>query len=220
MIKITKVPRLGTRRRAVLNKLYSDRMVGEPTLWREIKDEYDAGYPEDRGQLFHNPRSHSSMEVGRLLWNFADRVSRGKYRIKDEWFSRMNQHLGLSEKPPPTPEPWCSCKRYVLEDSDKFFSTTDGQVHGYDWCKTGKVVTATVNLSEGSMVALVKHVLQEGRVNQKLQDDLLEAARMHTRAQENLENAARNFSEVELHLDALLRDARGEIDRNSPHTSK
>lgn len=209
MNKITKVPRLGTRRRAVLNKLYSDRLVEEPTIWREIKDVYDEGYPPDRGQLYGNPRSHSSMEVGRLLWNFADRVERGVYRLKDEWFRRMNVELGFAKpEQKPVPQPWCSCKQYILEDDTKFFNTSDGQVHGYEWCKTGKVITASIDISEGQMVAIVKKMCEDHSIPQALEESMLEAARMHTASQQNLNDAAKNFSECELHLDALLREAR------------
>ena len=210
MDRITKIPKLGTKRRKVLNKLFTDRLVNEPTRWAEIKDVYDEGEPEDHGQLYCNPRAHSSMSVGTLLVNFADRVARGQYRLKDEWYRKLGEHINLPEEKPQVPMT-CSCGTHFIKD--EFNSITKGnEHHGFDWCKTGNNIAATLDLKEGSMVAIVKTIAAEQNIDADLAEKMAEAARLITLAQENLQDAAKNYTEVNKHFEDTLGQAQKQME--------
>lgn len=210
--KMTKIPRMGTRRRAVFNLLYANEVVGEMTYWAEAKDAYDNHEPAYPRNQF-GPRYYSGMELSRILNSFADRAKRGVYRIKPEWKQAMDTKLmGPFQRPeaPADPKPAtfsCSCGQVNLGKQDTVVD--DGfEHHSFEWCKKDKTVTASIDLSEGSMIAIVKAICKEGNIPSDLEEDLLEAARMATDAQQNLHDAAKNFAEAELHFDALIRDAK------------
>lgn len=219
--KMTKIPRKGTRRRAVFNLLYSNEMVSEPTYWAEAKDAYD-NHPPAYSPAKFGPRYYSGMELSRILNSFADRIHRGLYRIKPEWKQAMDVELGIAipnvdfpvkgpfqrpEAPAELKPIVCSCGAYTL--GNKGVVNDDGfEHHTFEWCKSGKTVTASIDLSEGSLIAIVKQICKDENIPSDLEEDLLEAARMAQDAQQNLNDAAKNFAEAELHFEALLRDAK------------
>ncbi len=100
-----KLPRKGTRRWAVLVQLFDDRVWDRQTRWAAAKSTYDNKSPAyDHG--LNSPRTYSDMEVGRLLRKWADRVARGRYVLKDEWFRAMGAPTG-HEGPKPGPDEHC-----------------------------------------------------------------------------------------------------------------
>jgi hypothetical protein len=95
-----KIPRKGTRVRAVFDELYNDyHWIGwtEPrsdcpgnTTWGEAKaayDDHDPAYPRTRW----GPRRHSDMNVSRILRKYANRISRGMYQLKPEYASQQEE---------------------------------------------------------------------------------------------------------------------------------
>ena len=100
MNKISTPPRPGSRREKLWEFVKRCR---NGFAWHEAKDAYDEGYPLNAGQLFGNPRRHSSLEVGRLLKEWAVRTSRGWYKMKPELVEQFELDVVLN--PPPAEPP-------------------------------------------------------------------------------------------------------------------
>jgi hypothetical protein len=92
-----KLPRPGTRRRALFDVLLKNAMEAKYTTWSEAKNAYDnhpPAYPV-RGHsryipgkgVMSDPRNYSGMEVSRMLKKFTRKISRGVYRLNDEFLT-------------------------------------------------------------------------------------------------------------------------------------
>lgn len=105
-----RIPRKGTRARALFDELLNDyHWIGwtEPrsdghgnTTWGEAKaayDEHPPEYPIDHGQLVRNPRRYSSMEVSRLLKRYANKHGRGLYQLKPEFANATDDVIELTD---------------------------------------------------------------------------------------------------------------------------
>jgi hypothetical protein len=78
-----KLPREGTRARALVDRLIENAEQGAQTTYSDAKSAYDNKDPAYNFKEF-GPRSHSGMNVSRLLRKYATRVSRGVYTLKKE----------------------------------------------------------------------------------------------------------------------------------------
>jgi len=78
-----KIPRPGTRTRAVFDLIYKNEMQGKPTRWRDAKAAYDAVLPA----LDKNAGRFSGLAITRLLHRFAFRVARGLYEMDGDWYN-------------------------------------------------------------------------------------------------------------------------------------
>lgn len=102
---LTKLPRKGTRVRAVFDRLYKDFTSVKNTSWASAKAAYDnappayplKAVPLNRMPGFSNPRVYSGMDVSRCLKKYAKRVARGQYEMKAEWVALADKEI------PPTP---------------------------------------------------------------------------------------------------------------------
>lgn len=104
-----KLPRKGTRRRAVFDRLYKDFILVEETTWQSAKDAYDnhppayplKAVPYNGMPGFRDPREYSGMDVWRCLKKYARRVSRGRYEMKPECVTLADKETDTVKKPFP-----------------------------------------------------------------------------------------------------------------------
>jgi hypothetical protein len=168
--------------------------------WSDVKNAYDNHEPVKNNWQ----RRYSGMDVSRLMKKYAKRLERGTYTLSDQTINDNYKVSSTANAPTVIPQPWCSCKKYILEDSESTFTSRKGEVHGYEFCKTGQVITSSFDLSEGGMAALARSMMSEKVVDDQLVNDVVYMAKLFTRAQENLNDAAINFAKVSNELDGLL----------------
>lgn len=132
-----KIPRPGTRVRAVFDRLYADTNEGMRTLWSEAKSAYDNHTPA------HNAHSkqYSGMELARILRKYADRMERGQYRMKEDYHDLVD---GKCHDDYPGPAPAdipdykypCKCRRFYMNKyhDDYTFNDPYGWNHSLTRC--------------------------------------------------------------------------------------
>ena len=104
-----KLPRKGTRVRAVFDELFAGRKDALPVQWKRLGQVYGAETPTSRAYGAHSMQ-YVGMELARILKKYADRVSRGYYRMKDEWYDAAKYPLKAVPLPPEKiPNPFAHC---------------------------------------------------------------------------------------------------------------
>lgn len=196
-----------------------DNLVSDETItWAELKAEYDywsEGLP-----------NFTSMNLSRILRKHAVKVRRGVYKKKqfDYGIRAAELYSDCAEcKNTRTAYPHnckscihecavekCACDAVTLRTKDASIVKTGEtpEEHHYEWCQHGKTITASMDLSEGSMVAVCRAILKNSNVSKELEERLVNAAKMYSESQENLHKAAENYSDVQKHLDSVLEEVK------------
>jgi len=122
-----KLPRKGTRVRAIFDLMYKNAMNGHgPTRFLDAKIVYDNTEPAYNNRMF-GPRYHSGMNVSRTMHKFGYRIRRGYYSMIQDWiiagvaeFNKSNPCAEIT-LPSIAHDVACTCRAMVWERNNRTY---------------------------------------------------------------------------------------------------
>jgi len=99
-----RLPRPGTRVRAVFEVMLANAKRHKTTRWAEGKAAYDNNEPAYSLRMF-GPRYHSGINVSRIMRKYGNKIARGEYSMYQKWIDLVDGVVYTKTPTTPTPLP-------------------------------------------------------------------------------------------------------------------
>lgn len=174
-----KIPRKNTRIRALFDRLVEGYENGVTVTYSEAKDAYDnhpPAYAPMRAGYMHNSRRWSGMNVSRALKKYADRISRGVYKLKrnfhtDKPYIDIHPRPGLTAICTCGDHKWSGFENAVMAKSwpDGYPACRDNLKHFLDgrMCEKPVEVEPLPPFDNAFITKLAKNVVEDSVWNEK-----------------------------------------------------